>query len=365
MDWMKKKKIFKHLIQRESAGQYLLLTLFSFAASVTLTRLFLSLTKYPQLGGGTLHIAHVLWGGLLLYIAALLPLLFANIEIHRIAAILAGTGMGLFIDEVGKFITQQNDYFFPVAAAIIYAFFLLTLLLFINIRRKARLSGRDELIQSLEALGESLQAPLPPRDVARLKAHLEIAANTQSSPQHVELAQALLKFVKADVPDSPDLVFEPHSLPGRFARRLAHILKNENLRPVLMTGLLFIGLLTLKNPFGVLLAPWLPPNFTSFLEGLYIGRHIDVVADPFWYSLRVGLEVTAGISLLAAAGLFLAKKNRLGALLGYMALLLSLTTVNLLLFYFEQFSTIITTSLQFLLLLGIIHYRRHVGDTTN
>ncbi len=86
MKQMKKKRSL-HLIQRESAGQYLLLTLVSFAASVTLIRLFLSLTNYPQLGGGTLHIAHVLWGGLLLYIAALLPLLFANREIYRIAAI--------------------------------------------------------------------------------------------------------------------------------------------------------------------------------------------------------------------------------------------------------------------------------------
>ena len=356
---MKKKRIFKQLIQRESAGQYLLLTLFSFAASVTLIRLFLSLTNYPQIGGGSLHIAHVLWGGLLLYIAALLPLLFANREIYRIAAILAGTGVGLFIDEVGKFITQQNDYFFPIAAAIIYAFFLLTLLLLVNIRRNAHLSGRDELIKSLEVVRESLKSPLPPGEIVKLKAHLEIAASTETSRAHMELAQDLLKFVEADVPDSPGLVFEPQSKPGRFLRMMAHILSNENLRPYLMTGLSFIGLLTLKNPFGVLLAPWLPSGMTTFLQNLYIGRHIDVVTDPFWYSLRLVLEVTVGLALLTAAGLFLVKKNQQGALVGYIALLVSLTTVNLLLFYFEQFSTIITTSLQFLLLLGIIHYRKN------
>lgn len=364
MEQMKKKRSL-HLMQRESAGHYLLLTLFSFAASVTLIRLFLSLTNYPQIGNGTLHIAHVLWGGLLLYIAVLLLLLFANREIYRIAAIMAGSGVGLFIDEVGKFITQQNDYFYPIAAAIIYAFFLLTLLLLINIRRHAHLSGRDELIKSLEFIQESLQAPLNPDDVVNLKAHLEIAVSTDTSPARVALARDLLKFVAADLPDSPRPMFEPQSLPGKFQIKMTAFLRNENLRPFLMAGLSFIGILTLKNPFGVLLAPWLPPGMTAFLQNLYIGRQIDVVTDPFWYSLRLVLEVTVGLALLTSAGLFLAKKDRLGALLGYIALLVSLTMVNLLLFYFEQFSTIITTSLQFLLLLGIIHYRKELSHTTS
>ena len=56
-------------VKREDAEHYLLLTLLSFAASVTLTRLFLSLSGYPQIGGGELHVAHMLWGGLLLFAA--------------------------------------------------------------------------------------------------------------------------------------------------------------------------------------------------------------------------------------------------------------------------------------------------------
>jgi divalent metal cation (Fe/Co/Zn/Cd) transporter len=31
------------------------------------------------------------------------------------SALLSGIGIGLFINEVGKFITQTNDYFFPPA----------------------------------------------------------------------------------------------------------------------------------------------------------------------------------------------------------------------------------------------------------
>ncbi len=127
----------RRFLQRDAAEQYIFLILLSFGGSVSLTRLFLTLTGYPQIGGGELHIADVLWGGLLLYAAALLPLLFANRGIYTAGAILAGTGVGLFIDEVGKFITRQNDYFFPIAASLIYVLFLLTIVVFLHIRRVA------------------------------------------------------------------------------------------------------------------------------------------------------------------------------------------------------------------------------------
>ena len=103
-------------VRRRGAERFLQLTVLSFAASVSLTRLILELTNYPQLGNATLHIAHVLYGGVLLYVASLLPLLFANRWAYTWGAILSGIGVGLFIDEVGKFITQSNDYFFPAAA---------------------------------------------------------------------------------------------------------------------------------------------------------------------------------------------------------------------------------------------------------
>jgi hypothetical protein len=110
-------------VRRQGAEQYLLVTLLSFAGAVTVTRLFLALTGYPQLGGGDLHIAHALWGGLLLFIAALFPLMFANRWAYLVNAALAGVGVGLFIDEVGKFMTRTNNYFYPLAAPIVYGFF--------------------------------------------------------------------------------------------------------------------------------------------------------------------------------------------------------------------------------------------------
>ena len=71
---------------------------------------FLNLTGYPKVGNGELHIAHVLWDGLLLFVASLLSLLFANRRAYTAGALSAGVEVGLFIDEMGKFITQNNDY---------------------------------------------------------------------------------------------------------------------------------------------------------------------------------------------------------------------------------------------------------------
>jgi hypothetical protein len=43
-----------------------------------------------------------------LFIASLLPLIFANRRVYDWAAVLSGVGVGLFIDEVGKFIQKQR-----------------------------------------------------------------------------------------------------------------------------------------------------------------------------------------------------------------------------------------------------------------
>lgn len=59
-------------------------------------------TGYPQIGSGELHIAHMLWGGLLLFIGAMLMLTLANRQVLPVGAILTGVGVGLFIEQGGQ-----------------------------------------------------------------------------------------------------------------------------------------------------------------------------------------------------------------------------------------------------------------------
>jgi len=144
----------RHLVR--SADADLLDTfLVSAIATVVVIRIFLEATGYPQLGGGGLHIAHVLWGGLGMLLAILLLLLYLSPTTRLAAAVVGGAGFGAFVDELGKFVTSDNNYFFRPTAAILYALFVILFLATREIRRFRGLSPEENLVNAVE-IGERL-----------------------------------------------------------------------------------------------------------------------------------------------------------------------------------------------------------------
>ena len=65
-------------MRAQTADSFWLLLIMSLSVTVIVTRTALELTGYPQVGDSTDHIAHLLWGGLALFVASLLPLTIAN-----------------------------------------------------------------------------------------------------------------------------------------------------------------------------------------------------------------------------------------------------------------------------------------------
>ena len=133
---------------------------FTFAvAGVLANRIFLVITGYPQLGNGTLHISHAIWGGLMMLVALIVAISSLAPGARLFVSVLGGAGFGWFVDELGKYITRDVDYFFKPTLALIYVIFVVMYFGFRSIRRT-----RDEtdaaILNGIEVLREGLLGPL-------------------------------------------------------------------------------------------------------------------------------------------------------------------------------------------------------------
>ena len=129
--------------------------LFSAVATVLLLRAFLAVAGYPQVGGSSgLHNAHVLWGGLLMGVAIVSMEIFPGTLVRVRAAVIGGIGFGLFIDEVGKFLTKDVNYFFKPAIAIMYAVFVVGYLGVREVLERRPLNDRRRLALAAAALSD-------------------------------------------------------------------------------------------------------------------------------------------------------------------------------------------------------------------
>jgi hypothetical protein len=360
-------------VKRQGAEHYLFVILLSFGASVTLTRLFLAMTGYPQLGGGELHIAHALWGGLLLFIASMLPLIYANRWVYMAGATLAGTGVGLFIDEVGKFITQSNDYFYPLAAPIVYAFFLLTVMLYLRIKRRPHRSARAELYRVFDAMEEVLEQDLDPQERDELEARLRYVAEHSDRPDLTRLANDLLEFLRFETMElAPRRLGPVERMFQRWQAFEARWVTRRRSKVVLAGAMLGLALaMLIKTGLALVVLALVNAALTSsgplsgsdaLIQDGIASWQMNVPRGIFRYA-NLAMELSVGLLLLFSAGLFLFGKDHLATAFGSLGLLLALAAVNLLVFYYDQFSSILTALLQLGVLSGIVYYRQKYVTT--
>ncbi|WP_412539540.1 hypothetical protein R8Z50_27360 [Longispora sp. K20-0274] len=172
------------------ATQHLTAFMVTGVATVLLTRGGLAAAGYPSVGGSRLHVAHVLWGGLLLAVAVLLQFSFVGPVVRPAAAVLGGIGFGLFIDEVGKFVTRDNDYFFRPAAAIIYG----TVIVFIlasHLVHGRPLQPAEHLAAAVFQAVSGVAAGLSPYRRTDATGHLRAAGDLRAGPETAALLAAL------------------------------------------------------------------------------------------------------------------------------------------------------------------------------
>jgi hypothetical protein len=160
--------------------------------TILVVRFFLKITGYPEIGGSTLHISHLVPGSILMLVSVLVLLAAVNRAARGFAAVVAGIGFGLILDELGKFITKDNNYFFHATPGLIYLTFVI-LYLVVRYAAQRRFTQSDYMANVLDILKDASIKDLDVREYQHAK---DLLAHV--SPRHTLYAptKAMLELVK-------------------------------------------------------------------------------------------------------------------------------------------------------------------------
>ncbi|NHA67829.1 hypothetical protein [Phycicoccus flavus] len=341
-------------VPREQAGTVVLVFATACAVTVMATRAYLTLTGFPQIGGEVYHLAHALWGGVLLTVAVVLAAGLSDTWVPPAAGALGGVGAGLFVDEVGKFITQTNDYFFPLAATIVYLFLVLLAGATFALSRYRRDTAEAHLYVVLDLAAAAADDRLTTQRHLRLLHHLDRARECDPDEQQRRIIDAMASAFATE-----RALAEQHgsSRWDRLATRLGPTVTRRLARAVL-----------LLHAFGAVTAivtlvalPFLPPEL----------RTVDLVTasgDTYelgGFGFRVAVASTVagavgGVLALVAVVLMSPSRRRVrpATVWGVAGMAVLLGVADPLASYTSQFSVFLASTAQALALLALLLWNR-------
>jgi hypothetical protein len=237
------------------------------------------------------------------------------------------------------------------------AFLLLSVLLYQYVRRMKRESPRAQLYHALEEFREVIDGDLDQREYERVMAWLRSARRSDSA-NLARLAVVMEEYLRD--PETSVVPVKPTVWSRVFARaeRLGRQIDPQVHRAAILVVLAILSVIAAAQAGELVWAAFQPGSFRQSFEAMLAAQaNLQAITDVGWRLLRVGLESAVGLIALAAFVYMALRRDDLGTRLGVFALILSLSTVNLLNFYLDQFSAVITALLQLGALLLILSYR--------
>ena len=310
------------------AGAYLETLFVSAVTSVLLTRLYLQMAGFPQIGSGGLHLAHLLWGGFLMLIALILLLASLGKRLKHVSAAVGGLGFGLFVDEIGKFVTSDNNYFFQPAVALIYLIMVVLFLLARAIERRQP-SAMELLVNAADHVREVVLDGATRAEVAR---GLDLLARSGAVGPLAEHIRALLESTETELEAGPSRFRRLAEWVWRVYDRLLQTMWFRRAVILVFVSQAVLGVLAAAT-LAALAAMLLPATWDTWLHG----EHPRVEA-----SLGAASVSTSLISLLLVmVGVFYLRRARVVAYRWFeRSLLVGILITQVTLFWQDQFAAL-------------------------
>jgi hypothetical protein len=312
-------------IRNVDAGDLIEMMLVVAVTTIVIIRIILELSGYPKLGGGGLHIAHVLYGGLMMIAALILVFALLNMSAQWAAAFVGGVGFGFFIDEVGKFISNDVNYFFEPAFAVMYVVFIILFFALWAIRRAA-LRPHDALANALSLLREERDGMLDAETKREILLLLDRA----------DPADALVSVLRERVRATPTIERRNLTPYARWRTRLAEWYQHKAEQHWFSTLVLVVMIIYGLGSLGTVVSP-----FTD-------GEGVDGDSHDFATWFETG---SAGVTaILIGIGLAVRRRSRVASYRWFKAaILVSLLITQVFVFYYDQLSALVGVIVDLLL----------------
>lgn len=300
----------RFLVRVFDVGVFLEYFMFSAALSVVGTRAYLAVMDYPVVGSGIIHVAHVLWGGILMMIATFIILIFHNREMKVVGTLISGVGFGLFVDEIGKFITKDNDYFFQPTISIIYVLFITLYIIVRYIDAYQEPSDTEYAANAIDVLKEAAIVGMDTDRKRTIQSYLSNISDKHTVANAVHITSrkistrkskkvgAILTLEKA-IRLSLDR-FISHPLFGRF------VISSFSIVSAISVYIFTLDLLYDRSFVQLVIVASSTISMIIVLLGMYYYHHDDRLSG--YRMLELGLKVSIFVT-----NIFLLYRNQLGS----------------------------------------------------
>lgn len=277
--------------------------------------------------------------------ALIVSLCFIGQMSERLAALIGGIGFGTFIDETGKFITSDSNYFFQPAVSIIYIVFVALFLFMRALESRQRFTEQEYLLNALRVIEEVVVRDLDVDERRRAEDYLK--AGESSNHLHSALQQVLRHAVTV-TPRQPGWIERTKTFIANLYRAAAR----QWWFPFGVIAF-FLAQLGIQLLYAFILVFIIGLGWNEIFDFKLINR---VVVNFLHLTFVDWIEI--GFSLLSGAlvlwGIVCMRRSRLKAFVWFeRSVMISILITQVFAFYKEQFSGLLGLVLNIAVLFAV------------